>query len=289
MALAGGDCLGLRLLRRVVPVGFAGGGRARPRPRRWSGSELLWAVRFWRCRARPAPASRPRGRRLIRALLDAGLRVGITALSHAVIGNLLGKVERPALQKCERGREGAIAAGRVCQRQRLRGRGAGGRHPPPGRRHGVAVGASRHAESVDVLIVDEAGQFSLANAVAVAGAATSMVLLGDPQQLAQPSQAEHPHGAGVSALEHLLDGHPTVPPDRGIFLDTTWRMHPAITDFVSQNVVRGSVALGWPGWSGSGSSGRPAGRVRVALAAGGAPGQRVRIHRGGGGGRRGRG
>ena len=61
-----------------------------------------------------------------------------------------------------------------------------------------------------------------------------MVLLGDPQQLAQPSQAVHPAGAGASALEHLLDGHDTVPADRGVFLDTSWRMHPAITSFISE-------------------------------------------------------
>jgi uncharacterized protein len=92
-----------------------------------------------------------------------------------------------------------------------------------------------------VLVVDEAGQFSLANAVAVARGARSMVLLGDPQQLAQPSRAQHPGGAGLSALEHLLDGHDTVPPDRGIFLDTSWRMHPAITAFVSDLAYEGRL------------------------------------------------
>ena len=89
-------------------------------------------------------------------------------------------------------------------------------------------------DAVDVLVVDEAGQFSLANAVAIAPSASSMVLLGDPQQLAQPSQAQHPEGAGVSALEHLLEGHDTIPDDRGIFLDLTYRMHPEITAFVSE-------------------------------------------------------
>ena len=115
---------------------------------------------------------------------------------------------------------------------------------------------------VDVLVVDEAGQFSLANAVAVSRAARSMVLLGDPQQLSQPSQAQHPHGAGVSALEHLLHGHETVPADRGVFLDTTWRMHPEITSFVSvtsyEDRLRAAPGLerqrlvGAGAWSGSG-------------------------------------
>jgi uncharacterized protein len=89
-----------------------------------------------------------------------------------------------------------------------------------------------------------------------------MVLLGDPQQLAQPSQAEHPYGAGISALEHLLDGHPTVPPDRGVFLDTTWRMHPAINEFVSRTSYESRLhsaaglelqrLVGASRWSGSG-------------------------------------
>jgi uncharacterized protein len=71
-----------------------------------------------------------------------------------------------------------------------------------------------------------------------------MVLLGDPQQLAQPSQGEHPEGAGASALEHLLDGHDTVPSDRGVFLDRSWRMHPAITAFVSELAYEGRLAAG---------------------------------------------
>jgi uncharacterized protein len=97
------------------------------------------------------------------------------------------------------------------------------------------------AEAVDVLVVDEAGQFSLANAVAVARSARSLVLLGDPQQLAQPTQAVHPGESGLSALEHLLDGHPTVPEDRGVFLDRTYRMHPALTAFVSDLAYEGRL------------------------------------------------
>jgi uncharacterized protein len=96
-------------------------------------------------------------------------------------------------------------------------------------------------DSVDVLVVDEAGQFSLANAVAVAPAAASMVLLGDPQQLTQPSRAAHPFGAGVSALEHLLEGHETMPVDRGVFLAATYRMHPLVTAFVSELAYEGRL------------------------------------------------
>jgi superfamily I DNA and/or RNA helicase len=95
---------------------------------------------------------------------------------------------------------------------------------------------------VDVLVIDEAGQFSLANAVAVSSAARSMVLLGDPQQLTQPTQAVHPDGAGISALDHLLAGHDTIPAGCGVFLDKTYRMHPGITAFVSQTCYDGRLA-----------------------------------------------
>jgi uncharacterized protein len=94
---------------------------------------------------------------------------------------------------------------------------------------------------VDVLVIDEAGQFSLANAVAVSRCGGALVLLGDPQQLAQPSQAQHPDGAGASALEHMLDGAATVPPGRGIFLDRTWRMHPSLAEVVSNLMYEGRL------------------------------------------------
>jgi len=96
--------------------------------------------------------------------------------------------------------------------------------------------------SVDTLFVDEAGQLSLASVLAVTGAAANLVLLGDPQQLAQPSQAAHPPGADVSALEHVLDGAATMPPDAGLLLDRTWRMHPTLCSFTSETFYDGRLA-----------------------------------------------
>jgi uncharacterized protein len=89
------------------------------------------------------------------------------------------------------------------------------------------------AASVDTLFVDEAGQLSLANVLAVAGAARNLVLLGDPQQLAQPSHATHPPGAGASALEHILGDRATMPAAAGLLLDQTWRMHPDLCRYTS--------------------------------------------------------
>jgi superfamily I DNA and/or RNA helicase len=67
------------------------------------------------------------------------------------------------------------------------------------------------------------------------------VLLGDPQQLGQVSQGIHPEGASVSVLEHLLGGEDTVPPDRGLFLSRTWRMHPEVCRFISKTSYDGRL------------------------------------------------
>lgn len=98
------------------------------------------------------------------------------------------------------------------------------------------------AGAVDVLFVDEAGQMSLANVLAVSPASDSIILLGDPQQLEQPQQASHPDGAGVSALDHLLAGARTIPDTQGIFLPETWRLPPAISAFTSEAFYEGRLS-----------------------------------------------
>ena len=91
-------------------------------------------------------------------------------------------------------------------------------------------------QQFDYLFVDEAGQFSLANVIATGLAAKNIVLVGDQMQLAQPIQGSHPGESGRSALEYLLQNHATIPPELGVFLDTSWRMHPEICDFISEAV-----------------------------------------------------
>jgi predicted RecB family nuclease len=183
---------------------------------------------------------------LIRALLDQGKRVGVTALSHAVIRNVLHEVDRPSIQKVSEPRDavqtraGTSGIATVTDNAAVEAALAA---PGPLLVGGTAWLWARPElrDCVDVLVIDEAGQFSLANAVAVAPAARSLVLLGDPQQLTQPTQAVHPFGAGVSALQHLIGDHDTVPDDRGVFLGTTWRMHPSVADFVSDLAYEGRL------------------------------------------------
>jgi superfamily I DNA and/or RNA helicase len=96
-------------------------------------------------------------------------------------------------------------------------------------------------ERVDVLFIDEAGQVSLADAIAVAQGADSVVLLGDPQQLAHVSQGTHLRGSGASVLQHMLGDAATVPPDRGLLLEESWRMHPDVCNFVSRTMYDGRL------------------------------------------------
>ena len=88
--------------------------------------------------------------------------------------------------------------------------------------------------TLDLLVVDEAGQFSLASTIASAGAAQRLLLLGDPQQLPQVSQGSHPEPVDVSALGWLSDGHDVLPAEYGYFLERSWRMHPAVCEPVSR-------------------------------------------------------
>jgi uncharacterized protein len=182
------------------------------------------------------------GARMICRLLAEGRRVGISAHSHKVVGNLLKAVYKAAggdvaVRAVQRGEEEQILDDDRVVR---------GKNPAHTRAQldaglaNVAGGtpwlwvSEAMAGSVDVLFVDEAGQMSLANVAAMAAAADSFVLLGDPQQLNQPLRGTHPPGTERSALAHVLDGLATIPPDRGLFLERTWRLHPELTRFTSE-------------------------------------------------------
>jgi hypothetical protein len=181
------------------------------------------------------------GARMICTLTQTGRTVGITANSHKVIRNVLDEIPKAAqelgasvhcvqkvsekeanlqwLQFTTENAELLGAIGTSCQ---------------------VAAGTAwlwarnDARESIDTLFVDEAAQMSLANVVAVSQAAKSVVLLGDPRQLEQPVRGSHPEGTDVSALTHILGEHATIPTDRGLFLEETWRLHPEICAFTSE-------------------------------------------------------
>jgi len=94
---------------------------------------------------------------------------------------------------------------------------------------------------LDYLFIDEAGQMSLAMALAASRSTRNIILLGDPQQLEQPQKGSHPEGADVAALNHIIGEHDTIPANKGVFLDCTYRLHPKITDFTSEIYYEGKL------------------------------------------------
>lgn len=179
------------------------------------------------------------GARMIVDLARAGKRVGVTAVSHKVIENLL---EAALTAAAEEGydltvaHKGAKSGDLPNGYERLKGN----EHAVPALDDGKVVGGTVFLWSrpeleveLDYLFVDEAGQMALANTLAAGRAAKNIVLLGDPQQLEQPQRGAHPEGAEVATLVHVLGGLDTIPDDRGLFLDETWRLHPDICAFTS--------------------------------------------------------
>ena len=189
------------------------------------------------------------GGKIICALKQRGLKIGVTAVSHKVIVNLLESAQKEAAKAGSTINAAHKQSGTYQGDWNIRRLDS---YPPilSGLKNGTidVLGATAwcwsrpdFTQSVDVLIVDEAGQMSLSNVLAVAPAAKSLVLLGDPQQLEQPIQASHPEGSEVSALHHLLDGAETILPDKGLFLGETYRLHPSITEFTSEIYYQGRL------------------------------------------------
>jgi predicted RecB family nuclease len=183
--------------------------------------------------------------RMICDLIRQGRKVGVTAGSHKVIRNLLEEVLRASQ---EIGLQDVACIQKVSEKGELDETSSitvttKNEHALAALKDGTAQIVAGSAwlwsreeffEAVDVLFVDEAGQMSLANALAVAQSAKNLVLLGDPQQLEQPLRGSHPEGAEASALEHLLQGAKTIPADKGLFLEKTWRLHPKLCAFTSE-------------------------------------------------------
>ena len=191
------------------------------------------------------------GAQLIVELMRHGRRVGVAATSHKAIHHLLDEVERAART------DGLRFRGL----KKVSGNNAESRYDSDSIRSAdeTADFADAPADTllfagtawlfasavldgaVDTLIIDEAGQVSLADALAMGTAARNVVLLGDPLQLAQVSQGTHPEGTGASVLEHLLGDAATVPPHMGLFLERTRRMHPDVCRFLSEVVYDGRL------------------------------------------------
>lgn len=185
-----------------------------------------------------------RAARMIVSAIEAGRLVAITAPSHAATQNLLAAIERHAAHtgikfagvykgdgyESEHGLVTTVSSNKdvTADYQLVAGTA-------------WLLAREEHREAFDLLFADEAGQLALADTVAAGACARGIVLLGDPQQLPQVTQAAHLGGAGASALEHLLDGADTIARGRGVLLTETWRMHPNVCAFISEQSYEGRL------------------------------------------------
>lgn len=186
---------------------------------------------------------------VIVALMAAGKKVGVSSNSHKAVNNLLAKVEAIAIEqgvsfvgvkKASKTDPGSYLNGEIITDVESNGDAF---DYAPDLIGGTAWLFADEAidQYLDYLFIDEAGQVSLGHLVAMGAAARNIVLVGDQMQLAQPIQGTHPGESGLSALDYLLQGEATVAPDRGILLDTSWRMHPDICGFISEAVYDGRL------------------------------------------------
>ncbi|ASJ70916.1 TM0106 family RecB-like putative nuclease [Granulosicoccus antarcticus] len=187
------------------------------------------------------------GARIIAALCAQGCKIGISSNSHAAIQNLM----TGAARYCQ---AQGVAARFLCSRQpddelvqlgaELFSNSKLAAELAPATVVGTtAWGFARNdlAGEFDYLLIDEAGQVSVANLLAMSRSARNLVLLGDQMQLGQPSQGSHPAESGLSVLEYLLKGQPTIDENMGVFLGTTYRMHSHINRYVSQRFYDGRL------------------------------------------------
>lgn len=214
----------------------------------------------------PGTGKTTRGAFAIVDLLARGLRIGITARSHAAIDHLLSGIDREAQRRAFRFRGMSKGDGKAESAWRNIRRAKENHDCEADDLQLVAGTAWLFAreemmDHLDVLVVDEAGQIALADALAVSGSARNLVFLGDPLQLQQVSRGTHPSGTADSVLGYLLGDAATISPDRGIFLDISYRMHPEICAFISESVYDGRLhaapatannAVESPGLRGSG-------------------------------------
>lgn len=190
------------------------------------------------------------GSRVIARLVnDHGFKVGVVAQSHAIIETLLERVVADGVPASRVGKapKDADAEPSYTAIPKAGMTAFLGEHAD----EGVVVGGTAWDFSntqrvdragLDLLVIDEAGQFSLASTIAVAAGAKRLLLLGDPQQLPQVSQGAHPEPVDTSALGWVMDGDEVVRPEYGYFLARSWRMHPAVAAPVSTLSYAGRLA-----------------------------------------------
>jgi uncharacterized protein len=190
------------------------------------------------------------GAKMIIELFKAGKKIGITAISHKVIRNLIDKViELSKEEKVPIRFVHKVGVKSDYVPDALTETTDSKKAIAAIQQHCVVGGTAwlwadkNSNETLEYLFVDEAGQMSLSHVLAASQAAHNLILLGDPQQLEQPQKGAHPEGSDVAALTYLLDGHATMPEGKGLFLVITRRLHPNICQFTSELFYEGKLTL----------------------------------------------
>jgi uncharacterized protein len=177
---------------------------------------------------------------------EHGWQIGVVAQSHRVVEHVLDGVVEAGLSGDIVGKAPSSEQGSGYYSESPFSEIPKDRHREFAERHalgGYVIGGTAwdfanpkrfDREQLDLLVIDEAGQFSLAATIAAAASAKRLLLLGDPQQLPQVSQGVHPAPVDGSALGHIGAGHDVLPADYGYFLAASRRMHPALADVVSK-------------------------------------------------------
>ncbi|MET0579283.1 MAG: TM0106 family RecB-like putative nuclease, partial [Ilumatobacteraceae bacterium] len=234
--------VGHSMLRRDLPKFVAGGG---PAGGHFTGNVddiCRWVTQldgsFVPIQGPPGTGKTFTGAHIISTLVKAGKRVGVTAMSHHAIDNLMEAMVERFVEDGDVGQLRPVRKSKPGDLDHVQyiddnGDAAGGDFNVLAGTPWFFASTAMRERPVDVLVVDEAGQLGLADTLAATISAANVILLGDPQQLPQVSQASHPNGAGASALEHILGDERTVSADRGVLLDVTWRMHPRVCKFIS--------------------------------------------------------
>lgn len=186
---------------------------------------------------------------VIANLVAAGWKIAVVAQSHAVVDNVLSAVVK-------NGNLSEHSVGKRSGTGKTVPEGTSDLNGPKAQKFyaqasgGFVVGGTAWAlcadnflpnGGFDLVVIDEAGQFALANALAVSHAADRILLLGDPQQLPQVSQGVHPEPVNESVLGWMVGTDATIAAQRGFFLDQTWRMHPDLTTPVSELSYEGKL------------------------------------------------
>lgn len=188
------------------------------------------------------------GKHVITELLRQGKSIGIASNSHKAINNLLLSTAKHCKQQgvtatfaCTKETEPELVENDVVI---IKNRDLASWTIGASLVGTTAWGYARDdmENQLDYLFIDEAGQVSVANLIAMGMSTKNMVLMGDQMQLGQPSQGTHPMESGLSILDYLLHEQATIPDDMGVFLDTTYRMHSKVNQFVSDYVYEGKLA-----------------------------------------------